>query len=67
MMPKLLIATGVVLILVGLVWLFRERFGLGRLPGDIAIERGKFLLWFPIVTSLIVSVDLSLALWFFNR
>jgi hypothetical protein len=66
-MPKLLIGAGVVLILVGLAWLIGERFGLGRLPGDIVIERGNFRLYFPIATSLIVSVLLSLALWFFNR
>jgi Protein of unknown function (DUF2905) len=66
-MPKLLIAIGVVLIVVGLVWLVGERFGLGRLPGDIVIDRGNFRLYFPIATSLIVSVVLSLALWFFNR
>jgi hypothetical protein len=66
-MPKLLIGAGVVVILVGLAWLIGERFGLGRLPGDIVIERGNFRLYFPIATSLIVSVLLSLALWFFNR
>jgi hypothetical protein len=66
-MPKLLIGAGVVLILVGLAWLVGERFGLGRLPGDIVIERGNFRLYFPIATSLIVSVVLSLVFWLFNR
>jgi hypothetical protein len=66
-MPKLLIGAGVVLILVGLAWLVGERFGLGRLPGDIVIERGNFRLYFLIATSLIVSVVLSLVFWLFNR
>ena len=66
-MPKILIGAGIVLILVGLVWLVGERFGLGRLPGDILIERGNFRLYIPIATSLIVSVVLSLAMWLFNR
>jgi hypothetical protein len=66
-MPKILIGAGIVLILVGLLWLVGERFGLGRLPGDILIERGNFRLYIPITTSLIVSVVLSLALWLFNR
>ncbi len=66
-MPKLLIGAGIVLILVGIAWLVGERFGLGRLPGDIVIERGNFRLYFPITTSLIVSVVLSLAFWLFNR
>ena len=66
-MPKLLISAGIVLILVGIAWLVGERFGVGRLPGDIVIERGNFRLYFPITTSLIVSVVLSLAFWLFNR
>ena len=66
-MPKILIGAGIVLILIGLVWLVGERFGLGRLPGDVVIERGNFRLYIPIATSLIVSALLSLVLWLFNR
>jgi hypothetical protein len=66
-MPKLLIGAGVVLILVGLAWLVGERIGLGRLPGDIIIERGNFRFYLPIATSLIISIVLSIALWLFNR
>jgi hypothetical protein len=39
----------------------------GRLPGDIAIERGNFTFYFPIVTCLIVSIVLSLVFWLMNR
>ncbi len=66
-MPKILIGAGILLILVGLAWLAGERFGLGRLPGDIVIEGGNFRLYIPIATSLIVSFVLSLVLWLFNR
>lgn len=66
-MPKLLIVVGGVLILVGLAWLVGERLGLGRLPGDIVIERENFRLYIPVATSILVSVLLSLALWLFNR
>lgn len=66
-MLKLLIAAGIVLLLVGLAWLIGERFGLGRLPGDIVIERGNFRLYVPIATSLIVSDALSLVIWMSNR
>jgi hypothetical protein len=41
--------------------------GLGRLPGDIAIERGNFYFYFPIVTCIIISVVVSLILWLLNR
>ena len=66
-MAKLLIIAGAVLILIGVAWLVGERFGLGRLPGDIVIERGNFRLYVPLATSLLVSVGLSLVIWLFNR
>jgi hypothetical protein len=66
-MPKLLILVGIVLIAVGLAWLAGERLGLGRLPGDFVIERENVRIYIPLMTSLIVSVVLSLALWFFSR
>jgi hypothetical protein len=55
-----LIAIGVVRVLIGLFWL--SKVGLGRLPGDIVIERGSFRLYFPIVTCLILSGVLSFIL-----
>ena len=66
-MSKLLIIAGLVLIALGLLWTFGERIGLGRLPGDILIERGGTRIYIPIATSLLISVVLSLVLWFFNR
>ncbi|MBU2532586.1 MAG: DUF2905 domain-containing protein [Alphaproteobacteria bacterium] len=66
-MPKLLIILGVVLIAVGIAWLVGERLGLGRLPGDIVIERGQTRLYLPLMTSLVISVLLSLILWFVGR
>jgi hypothetical protein len=66
-MPKLLIILGIVLIAVGLAWAAGEKLGLGRLPGDIVIERDGFRLYIPLMTSLIVSVVLSLLLWLFSR
>jgi hypothetical protein len=64
---KALIAVGVVLVAVGLLWPFLTRLGLGRLPGDIAIERGNFRFYFPLVTSLVISVVLTLLFWLFRR
>jgi hypothetical protein len=66
-MPKLLILVGIVLIAVGFAWLAGERLGLGRLPGDIVIERENVRIYIPLMTSLIVSIVLSLAFWFFSR
>jgi hypothetical protein len=66
-MAKMLIVIGLVLVAVGLVWLLGERLGLGRLPGDIVIEREGTRIYIPLATSLLVSVVLSLLLWFFSR
>jgi Protein of unknown function (DUF2905) len=46
-------------------WL--SKLGLGRLPGDIVVERENFRLYLPIATSILISVVLSLILWFLNR
>jgi hypothetical protein len=43
------------------------RFGLGRLPGDLVIDRGGVVIYAPITTAVIVSVLLSLVLWLFRR
>jgi hypothetical protein len=64
---KLLIIFGLVLVVLGLLWPVIGKLGLGRLPGDIAIERENFRLYFPITTSLLVSAVLSLILWLINR
>ena len=66
-MAKFLIIAGLVMIGLGLLWMVGERFGLGRLPGDIVVERGNFKFYFPLATSLILSVVVSLLLWLFNR
>jgi Protein of unknown function (DUF2905) len=66
-MSRALIIFGIVLIAIGLLWPVISKLGLGRLPGDIVIERENFRLYVPIATSLIISVVLSLLLWLFNR
>ena len=66
-MSKLLIVIGLILVAIGLVWMLGERLGLGRLPGDFVIEREGLRIYIPIATSIIVSIALSLLLWFFSR
>jgi hypothetical protein len=66
-MARWLIILGVVLIVAGLLWPWLTRLGLGRLPGDIVIERDNFRLYIPIATSIVISVALSLILWLLNR
>lgn len=64
---RLLIIFGLVLVALGLLWPVIAKLGLGRLPGDVVIERENFRLYFPITTSLLVSAVLSLILWLINR
>jgi ribose/xylose/arabinose/galactoside ABC-type transport system permease subunit len=62
-MPRLLITLGIVLVVLGLAWPWLQKSGLGRLPGDFMIERGNFRLYFPLTTSIIVSLLISLLIW----
>ena len=66
-MSRMLILAGVALIVAGLLWSVAERVGLGRLPGDIAIERGNVRFYFPLTTSILISAILSVLVWFFRR
>ena len=59
---RLLIVFGLVLVALGLLWPLISRIGLGRLPGDIVVERENFSLYIPIATSLLISIVLSLVL-----
>ena len=59
-MGKFLILIGVIFILVGLLYPYLTSLGLGKLPGDIVIEKKNFNFYFPITTSIILSILLSL-------
>lgn len=58
-MARLLILLGIALIVAGLLWGALGRLGLGRLPGDIVIERETFRLYIPVTSAILVSVVLS--------
>lgn len=66
---KLLLMLGGVIILIGAVLVFAARFNLplGRLPGDITYRGKNTVVYFPLATSIIISIVLSLILWLFNR
>ena len=64
---RTLVGAGVILVVAGLLWPLLSRVGLGRLPGDFAIRRPGFSLYFPLATTLLISLLLSLILWFFRR
>jgi hypothetical protein len=64
---RFLIVLGAVLILLGLLMPWLGKLGLGRLPGDIVIERENFSFYFPITTSILVSLLLSAIFWLLQR
>lgn len=66
-MAKWLVIVGILFILVGVAWPWLSRLGLGHLPGDIYFERKGFSFYFPITTSIIVSVVLSILIWIFRK
>lgn len=66
-MSRLLILVGIGIIVLGLLWPWLSRLGLGRLPGDISLHREHFHFYFPITTSIIISLLIALLLYLFRR
>ena len=66
-MTRVLILLGALILAVGLLWPYLSQLGLGRLPGDIVIERGNTTFYFPLMTCLLITVVFSLVLWVANR
>lgn len=67
---RALLGVGALLALVGVLLIIAERFPglrIGRLPGDLAVERDRFRFYFPLGTSILLSIVLSLLSWLFGR
>ncbi|ART77433.1 DUF2905 domain-containing protein [Sutcliffiella horikoshii] len=61
-LPKMLMVAGAVLLIVGFLWQV-----VGKIPGDIVVKKGNVTFFFPIVTSIIISIVLSLIFYFIGR
>jgi len=66
-LQRVLVVLGLLLVLVGLFWPWLSRLPFGRLPGDLIIERDNFTFYFPLMTCLVVSVVLTLIVWFLRK
>ena len=66
-MNRLLIVLGSLLVLAGLCWPWLRKLPLGRLPGDIIVDRPGVKFFFPLTTMILVSLLVSLVLWLFRR
>ncbi|MCX8022505.1 MAG: DUF2905 domain-containing protein [Syntrophorhabdaceae bacterium] len=65
---KLFVLLGVILILIGLAFMFGDKIPyIGRLPGDIMIKKERFSFYFPITTSIIISIILTLLFSIFKK
>ena len=66
-MTRFLIVLGLAIVVVGLLWPYLARIGLGRLPGDLVFQRDNVTLYVPLMTCLLLSLLFSLILWAVNR
>jgi len=66
-MQRFFIIAGIVLLAIGLLWPWLSKLPLGRLPGDISIVREGFSFHFPLMTSIVISIVISVLLWIFRR
>ncbi len=66
-MQRFLVLAGLLLVVIGMLWPWLSRFPWGRLPGDISIVRENFSFHLPIATSIIVSIVLTLIVWWLRK
>ena len=66
-MQKALIVAGLTILVIGLLWPWLSKLPIGRLPGDIVVEREGFRFYLPLTTGILLSLIVSLAIWLFRR
>ena len=66
-MQRTLIVIGIAILVAGLLWPWLSQLPLGRLPGDITIDRPNFRLYIPLTTMVLVSLLVTLLLWIFRQ
>jgi heme/copper-type cytochrome/quinol oxidase subunit 2 len=66
-MQRTLIVIGLVLLVAGLAWPWLSKLPFGRLPGDFSVERENFSFHFPLMTSIVVSIVITVLIWLFRK
>jgi len=66
-MQRILIVIGIVIVLIGVGWPWLSKLPLGRLPGDIVVDRENFKAYFPITTMILVSLLISGIFWLLRK
>lgn len=64
---KNLVIIGAILIAIGLFWPWLQKIPFGRLPGDIVVNREGFKFFLPITTCIVISIVISVLLWWFRK
>ena len=64
---RILILAGVIIVIAGVLMTFTGRLGVGKLPGDIVVRRGNFTFFFPLMTSIVLSIVVTVLMWLFRR
>ncbi len=66
-MQRILLITGAIIVLAGLLWPWLSKLPFGKLPGDIIIDKPDFKIYIPITTMIIISLFISLIIWLFKK
>jgi hypothetical protein len=66
-MQRILIVVGLLVLAAGLAWPWLSKLPFGRLPGDFSVERENFSFYFPLATSIVVSIVISVLIWLFRK
>ena len=66
-MHRAFIVIGLLIVAIGVLWPWLSKLPIGRLPGDIVVDRPGFKFFFPLTTMIIVSIVVSLLLWLFRK
>lgn len=66
-MNKIVITIGIILVIIGVLWSYLAKIPIGKLPGDIVFKKDGFSFYFPITTMIIISIVLSVIVWFFRK
>ena len=66
-MSQILIVIGLLIVAVGFLWPYLQKLNLFHLPGDIVVKKENFSFYFPITTSILISIFLSLIFWLMSK
>jgi hypothetical protein len=64
---KILIATGIIIVIIGFLWPWISKLPIGKLPGDIVVDKPNFKFFFPITSMIVISLVISFIIWLIKK